>query len=324
PDCFILKLLVILPPSISFLHLTPPMVILYLTFRCVRNTGGRAQASGKWRRAKGCSLKKEALKVRNISKEVKCEKYFYLLIAIGIVLSSLLLSPISRMEAVEQKANSVEYVEVKTIPLYEVFKTKEKWYATAYQAKTKDLESTELPAKICFAHNSAKQDQFCFETKSNKYKFQFVETLSIVPLFKKKEPKQGVLFIAKFSGGGSGTLSLITIWSYNMEGKIFINLLPTIVITEQGEYKMLSTMRGGLEGVLVTADYIWGEGETHFSPHRYKISVYQYDEEKKIFKPVGEYVTKTKYKSLDDVDKIDVIRHEIGNIQKFILNNKTK
>lgn len=36
--------------------------------------------------------------------------------------------------------------------------------------------------------------------------------------------------------------------------------------------------------VLVTADFVWSEGETHFSQHRYRITSYVYD------KQAGRYV----------------------------------
>ena len=48
----------------------------------------------------------------------------------------------------------IQITEVKTIPLYKYFHTTQKWRATAYQAKTEELELTEYPAKLCFWHDS--------------------------------------------------------------------------------------------------------------------------------------------------------------------------
>lgn len=226
-----------------------------------------------------------------------------------------------------QAADSVEYIEVKTIPLYDVFKTKEKWHVSAYQAKEKDLELTELPAKLCFWRDATKNEQICYDAQAtldkDLLKFQFVDELSIIQLFKRKEPTHGILFISKFSGGGSGWLYRVTIWNYNVKENKFVNLLPTICISNQAEYKIMFFGDKATEMFFVTADYIAGYNETHFAPHKYEIKIYQHKKNKG-FEFAGKYTTKSKYKSLDDVDKIDVIEPETKNIQEYILFQKRK
>jgi hypothetical protein len=237
----------------------------------------------------------------------------YSLVVCNLFLSLIFLIPLSVL------ATSVEYVEVKKVPFYEVSEMQQEWYAIAYQADNENWDS-ELPAKLCFNAYLGKTKQECFEAKDyvdeNLIYFQLVRELSKIPILKNKYPHMGILFVSENIPHGSTSFRLITIWIYDNKSKMFINILPTICISEQGEYKMLKSKQND-ENILVVADYR-AERETHFAPHKYKISIYQFNSEKMTFKNIGEYTTKKKYKSLDDVDKINIINPETKNIQKFI------
>jgi hypothetical protein len=180
----------------------------------------------------------------------------------------------------------------------------------------------ECPAKLCFSYDSVGHEQECFEAEiiidKTSYKFQLVNNLSIISLSKGQNTENGILFIAEYFGGGSGTLSLISIWIYSIEEKKFVNILPKVTITEQGEYKILMANGDKEESIFVIADYILGKGETHFDPHRYKISIYQYNIKNSAFNLLAEYVTTSKYKSLNYSNKADIINYELDKIKKYI------
>ena len=216
------------------------------------------------------------------------------------------------------------YTENKTVVLQGNFGTAHEWTARAYQAQMTDLELSNLPAKLCFSPGENDSKENCFkavaEVNGTSYSFQFVDSLYSISLSKIND-RQALVFIAKFSGGGSGSLRLVTLWSYDKEVEGFVNVLPIVAISEQGEYKMLPRSKNIRRDVLVTADYVWGERETHFSAHHYQIKVYRYTTTGK-FVLVGTYVTKRKYKSLDDVDKIDVIRHELENVRRNLATGR--
>jgi hypothetical protein len=219
----------------------------------------------------------------------------------------------------KDSTSPVEYVEVKTIPLYEILKTKEKWEVKAFQANVEDLGYKEIPARICFCTDSCRQ---CFEAKTDSdetlYNFQYVKKLSLEPLFKNKEPLNANLFITEYHyEGGSGSLNYLTLWVYKRETKEFVNIVPKVLFTEQGEYRLFSKEKG-VEGILVIADYVWGDGETHFSQHRYKIEIYKFVNNSKSFVLYKEYTTKSKYTSLDETDEINVIMPELKKIKKLI------
>lgn len=234
-------------------------------------------------------------------------------------------------------AASVEYVEVKTIPLYEVFKTKEQWHATVYQARDIDKwselydsgkikDAIDRPAKLCFWYNPDKKNHLCFSAVNTapgepKFTFQHFKELKIVRLQKGREPEFGVLLIAKNEGYNLGEyyrgLYFATIWALGNRDKEFVNILPTLNFTDQGEFRVVPQMTGMIGGVAVKADFVWSEGEARYSPHRYQMSIFQLAADDR-YQFIGNYETRRKYKSLDDADEIDVVRHELSNILKFI------
>jgi hypothetical protein len=223
------------------------------------------------------------------------------------------------------QASQVEYVEAKRISIPKTPRMPQEWYAIGYEANTKDrLELSDWPAKLCFSHDDQKaseQDCFAATTTLTKYSYdcQFVEELTLVPIFEKKYPRQGVLFVAKFMGGGSGTLDLVTLWVFNEETKKFVNIPPELTITGQGEYKVLTKAESSLEGVLVIADFIWADGETHFDAHKYLIKIYEYDPKENAYKPLtgGEFVTREKY-GIEDKGNTEAIDDEMANIRKLM------
>jgi hypothetical protein len=221
-----------------------------------------------------------------------------------------------------REPSKVEYREAKRIEIPKALGMTGNWHAIAYEANVEDLTETDLPAKLCFFSDDRSEPEHCFQAvaarKDGTWNCQFVQELSVVPIFDKQHSQQGVLFVPMFSGGGSGTLSLITLWVFNEQKKRFENILPLITITNLGEYKILHGKGDQLDGTLVVADFVWEEGESHFEPHKYDITIYRYNQGDDLFERVGDYVTDKKYEGLDDADNIDVIRHEMKNIEKMI------
>lgn len=222
------------------------------------------------------------------------------------------------------RASEIEYREAKRISISETFGTNERWYAVAYEAystKFQDAGDNKWPAKLCFVQENGKMEQKCFEatrTGTNILPYQWVKGLLVVPIFTNKYPREGVLFTAIVSGGGSGWGRLLTLWTFRQETKRFENVLPKITISNQGEYKIFHGPDDALDGKLVTADIVVGKDEFKWSPHYYRITIYQYDQADKKFRRISEYVTKTKYYS----EEINVIGPELENIREIVANKK--
>jgi hypothetical protein len=126
-----------------------------------------------------------------------------------------------------------------------------------------------------------------------------------------------ILFSAQFSGGGSGTLDRLAILRYGADGRI-VNLLPYVGVTNQSDRAIWQIATVSNFPILVTADFDWAEGETHFSEHRYVVKAYKFDPEKDRYLEALSYETSKKYPGLDEVDRVDVLNAERAQILKRI------
>lgn len=200
-------------------------------------------------------------------------------------------------------AESFSFTEIKTIPLKQVFGTTKDWHVTAYQPLGDDAA-----AKLCFWFEASKKQADCTSIISTlphggmTYHYQTVKELAVI------STPHLVKFVAQFSGGGSGLLDQVSFWRYEKDTDVFIPA-GRITLSEQSEYQLLG------EGWLLTADAHLSEGETHFAPHRFAITAYQYAPSAGYEKRFS-YLSPVKYPSLDDTDKIDVISREMPEIKK--------
>jgi hypothetical protein len=122
-----------------------------------------------------------------------------------------------------------------------------------------------------------------------------------------------ILFSAAFSGGGSGTLVELALLRYEQDARLR-NLLPTVQRTEQGDQAVWQLPSVSSMPVLVTADYVWGKGETHFAQHIFEIRAYLFDSVRQIYAEKVGYRTSHRYASLDETDQINVLVPERAEI----------
>jgi len=209
-------------------------------------------------------------------------------------------------------AETSSFKEIKTLPLKQAFDTAKDWYVTAFQpegsiSEDEDARTGDVSAKLCFWSEPDRKQEHCTSITSGlpnggmTYHYQTVKELAVIPT------PHIVEFIAEFYGNGSGSLRQISFWRYEKTTDSF-SQAGLVTLTEQGEYKLLDQM-------LITADERWGEGESHFSPHQFDVTAYRYTPASGYAKAFS-YLTARKYPSLDDVDTIDVISHELPEIKK--------
>jgi hypothetical protein len=122
-----------------------------------------------------------------------------------------------------------------------------------------------------------------------------------------------ILFSATFSGGGSGTLDELALLRYEQDGTLR-NLLPVVQLTEQGDRAIWQLPSVSPIPVLVTADYVWGKGQTHFAQHLFEVRAYQYDSASQIYAEKIRYRTNRRYPSLDEADHVNVLVPERAEI----------
>jgi hypothetical protein len=124
--------------------------------------------------------------------------------------------------------------------------------------------------------------------------------------------KRLVLFTAQSWGGGSGSLSYIAL--LDPSARELSNLLPDVKITNQSDLNLWSLRSISPMPLVATADFLWEEGETHFSAHKYFVRVFLYNANENRYGLADSFTTSKKYAGLDDVDKITVLNSEKANI----------
>lgn len=160
------------------------------------------------------------------------------------------------------------------------------------------------PARICPGSSGT---EHCYTLPSDKYIFGLAPRARTVG---KLDGRDLVLFAATFSGGGSGTLTHFAL--LEQQSCDFVNLLPTVELTNQSEYKLWNLPEISNAPALVTADFVWDtkDGETHFAAHRYKVNMYLFDGKLGRYMQRISYLTAGKYPGLDDKDAIKVLDAE--------------
>ncbi len=199
------------------------------------------------------------------------------------------------------------------------FKTKADWRVLAYQAPGEEGRVGAVPARICF-RRGGETDQQCTSlthaatNDSERLAFQTVTGLSVTRLLRGLTPVTAVLAQAEMSYGGSGSATQYALWAYHGYTDRF-EPLATFQISEQGELQFI--VDGPLAGCVVTAEYVWGAGETHFGRHRFAVTVHRLDPVTLTYSDALKYVTAAKYPSLDE-GGVDVVGPETPQIERIL------
>ncbi|MBK8800705.1 MAG: hypothetical protein IPN71_01335 [Fibrobacteres bacterium] len=77
-----------------------------------------------------------------------------------------------------------------------------------------------------------------------------------------------------------------------------------ILLSEQSQVQIVS------DSLLVVASFRWGKDETRYAPHHFWIRAWNLNQPLAPETPAIAYQTKSRYRSFDDVDTLDVISHE--------------
>src|SRR5438477_148666 len=114
---------------------------------------------------------------------------------------------------------------------------------------------------------------------------------------------QAFLFQAVSSWGGSGWGRLLALLVPDEPNRVLRNLLPDVVVSNQGESRFWDEPTFSPYRLLTVADVVGDGDEAHFTEHLYKIRTYAYREDRGSFLLIDEYKTSKKYAILDETDK---------------------
>jgi hypothetical protein len=159
------------------------------------------------------------------------------------------------------------------------------------------------PAIVCVAFPPAPQ---CYTPPKENPPFGADPKVRVVQL---KPGRDALLFQVRATAGGSGSKNLLALLEPG-KGKRLSNLLTDVTFGNQSEYRFLNVATISDMPLLAIADASWGAGETHFSKHRFTVTIYSYDAKLNYYGLRDQYLTSGKYPSFDEVDVINVLEPE--------------
>jgi len=126
-----------------------------------------------------------------------------------------------------------------------------------------------------------------------------------------------VLFNAN-SGGGSGSSDRYVLLR-SEPNQSFKKLLPEITVTNQADVAAWDMPSVSPMPVFLTADYLWGAMEAHYSSHFFEVRMYVYDQVADRYKLRHKYQTAHKYPGIDNWEQApEVLEKEKGKIMEIL------
>lgn len=150
-----------------------------------------------------------------------------------------------------------------------------------------------------------------------------VEFLYLAKYETGKLTNRTLLYLIATDPGINDDLNGVFVFEMN-KGKIK-SLLPPSIFSLDGQHKFLCLSDGS--GCVVVVAQSKREGsETHYSQHRYRINVFFMGKNSNNFSLVNTYMTKKKYKSLDDLSEMDLnpIDDQLSQIMSLVEKTKLK
>jgi hypothetical protein len=129
-----------------------------------------------------------------------------------------------------------------------------------------------------------------------------------------------VFFAGTFSGGGSGWLERLAVLRY--DGDSIINLMPFKTVTNISDRAMWTVPNASPYPILVDADFIWSDGESHFEPHFYMVEAWLFDSRSDHYVRAFSYRTTKKYDG--DMRKPHVLGPERDEILRRLHNSNER
>ncbi|MEG9436395.1 hypothetical protein JAO29_09485 [Edaphobacter sp. HDX4] len=132
-----------------------------------------------------------------------------------------------------------------------------------------------------------------------------------------------MFFTGTFSGGGSGTLERLAVLRFEGDeigGKI-VNLLPYVAVTNVSDRAMWKVPEITPYPILVRADFLWNDRETHFGAHYFIVDAWLFNERLDRYVKAFSYKTKTKYDG-GDGGPVHVLKRERQEILRRLQDTK--
>ena len=181
---------------------------------------------------------------------------------------------------------------VKEMEFGPAFRTVGSWHLAVYEPEpTADGDPPDAAAQLCLTgpNDGGAVTTDCTALTATvtgvgtTYKLQIVDSVTVAPIptaaSNRSEPT--LLVCASFSGGGSGTLTKLFVWTYNRvdatpfnhgPGGFFMEVLSSVV-ANGGEQRFVSS--GPLAGCFVSAEQVFLSGPTMTDTQPFHIRVFR-------------------------------------------------
>ena len=177
-----------------------------------------------------------------------------------------------------------------------------------------DTQQPFSPALICDDDIAKHFTLDCYQARTQKdiyFDDPHVEFVNLA------QTHRAVIFSANLNYSGSGWTWLWSLLVLDSKGT-WQNMFPEITSSNQSEHLFWHSPALSPYGMFSVVDFIWADDETHFAPHRYEIKSFEYCAGSSKYVLADDFVTKTKFPGLDDVDELNVIRPELPEIERHL------
>jgi hypothetical protein len=218
------------------------------------------------------------------------------------------------------------YAQVRRLDLQRPFHSKAPWSVYVLTPTGEDAETGDKPVKVCFQQSPAAEPA-CTAFTSEGDDSDLRLAYQALGGWNDRAPSanglriedfaagvKGVVGEATYSGGGSGTLTQTVVWTFS--GGRIEGFYPTYTakISNLAEARRFAS--GPMAGYYITADFIWGDHETHWDPHRFTLDAYKLDNGRTYLRVLS-YVTTNKYPAERQTQDY-VIDHEMPHLQQLL------
>lgn len=164
-----------------------------------------------------------------------------------------------------------------------------------FPGEQKDLDELggdTRPAKICVTEGAAGS---CYIARARETNFAQGAQASTVNV---GDGRVAILFQVDYQRIND-EWRLVTVLGVDSHGKL-VNLLPVLVISMQDNFSVWGDKQASGGELITAAQYLWSSlEETHFSPHRYRMSTYRFCPNRGRYLLADRFITRKKFNGLD-------------------------
>jgi hypothetical protein len=177
-----------------------------------------------------------------------------------------------------------------------------------YQLHEGSEDKPHSSAGICF-QTEGESNSRCYEARDNEdwyFESPDVKFFS----FPVGTTTQVAIFSAKQNFGGSGTATLLTALVIDSSSSTIRNILPKIVLSRQGDFKVWFDRSVSSFPLFSTAEFMIVPDSAIEGEHRYKVQTFSFDRQSGVYRLIDAYITRKAYNVFGSPTPFSVLSKE--------------